>query len=381
MPKITRRRTVTGGTAAPPTAPASAAVIATIDLAAVRHNYRALVRRAGAASCAAVVKGDGYGLGMLPVATVCHQSGARSFFVARLEDGIALRETLDDAEVAILDGLRGRQPDEFTRFRLQPVLGDVGDIERWFASERPTAAFIHIDTGMNRLGVPPHEFSERVVPMLASKKGARIAGYMTHLVSADEIDIALCRQQVESFRTALAGAPAAPRSIVNSSGLYLDPNWVGELARPGKSLAGINPLPPGEPNPMRQAMLVEAPVLQVRRVGRGDSIGYSEGYRATRPIIVATLGIGYTNGYLRSLTNRGVVAFHGIRAPVVGRVSMDLVTVDVTDVPAPALAPGVAEMLGPTIGLSELAQLADSNEHEMQIALGRGCPRKYIGGD
>jgi alanine racemase len=238
---------------------------------------------------------------------------------------------------------------------------------------------IHIDTGMHRLGLKSPEVAA-LAPRIREASPA-LAAYLTHFVAADEVNVRLCAEQVAAFHAAIEGLPPAPHSIANSSGLYLDPAWSANITRPGKALAGINPLPPGESSPVRQVMTVLAPILQVSEIAKGDSVGYAEAFRAARPMRIATLAIGYANGYLRSLSGRGIVAFAGRRAPLVGRVSMDLLTIDVTGVPDTALSDGVAEVLGPTIGLTELAGRAGTNEYETQISLGRGCRRVYVDGD
>ena len=351
--------------------------LATVDLEVVAGNFRVLAAASGPAACAAIVKGDGYGLGMLPEARASWAAGARLFFVARFEDGAVLRAALPKARIGVLDGLSGFSPAEFARETLEPVLGSTGDTRRWFAKAAPGPCMVQVDTGMNRLGLKPRELAGVAETIRSHPKA--IAAWLTHFASADDVDLGFCRDQVARFEAAIAALPPAPRSIVNSSGLYLGvPEWRQAFTRPGKALAGINPMPPGEVSPVWQAMTVTAPILQVSDVARGDSIGYSATFRAARPMRVATLGIGYSNGYLRSLSNRGIVAFGGKRAPVVGRVSMDLVTVDVTGLGDAALADGFGEMLGPTIGLTELAGLAGTNEYEMQISLGRGCKRDYL---
>jgi len=361
--------------------PAQAArreALAVVDLDGIARNYETLATASGSATCAAIVKGDGYGLGMLPVARTCWASGARLYFVARFADGQSLRAALPDARIAILDGLSGWPPKALADLRLEPVLGTRADVRQWLDLPSPGPCMVHVDTGMNRLGLKPRELASVADSVRTHSKA--ITAYLTHFASADDIDLKLCHEQVARFTAAIAGLPPAPKSIVNSSGLYLGvPEWRQAITRPGKALAGINPMPPGEANPMRQVMSVTAPTLQVSEVARGDSIGYSATFRASRPMRIATLGIGYANGYLRALSNRGIVAFNGRRAPVVGRVSMDVTTVDVTVLSDADLSAGFAEILGSTIGLTELAGLAESNEYEMQIALGRGCKRVYVG--
>jgi alanine racemase len=349
---------------------------AVVDLKVIANNYRILAAASGKAICAAVVKGDGYGLGMLPIARTCWEAGARLFFVARFDDGCIVRAELPQARIAVLDGLANWSPEKYGAERLEPVIGTPDDVRIWFAGSAPGPCMIQVDTGMNRLGLKPRELEG--VAELIREHPKSVAAYLTHFASADDVDLAFCRAQVASFKAAIANLPKAPLTVVNSSGLFLAvPDWRQAITRPGKALYGINPMPPGEPSPVEQALTVTAPILQVSEIARGDSVGYSATFRATRPMRIATLGIGYANGYLRSLSNRGVVAFDAKRANLVGRVSMDLTTVDVTALPEAALAAGYAEMLGSTIGLTELAGLAGTNEYELQIALGRGCKRQY----
>ena len=353
-------------------------VVAVIDLDVVARNFRSLAAASGPAICAAVVKGDGYGLGMLPEARASHAGGASKFFVARFEDGLELRAAFPSVDIAVLDGLSGHTPAAFAPPNLVPVLGTPEDVKHWLSEKAPGKFMLQLDTGMNRLGLKPRELTG--VTELLRTHPKLITYYLTHFAAADDVDLGFCRDQVAGFEAMLSGLPAAPRSIVNSSGLYLNvPEWRAAMTRPGKALAGINPMPPSEVNPVSQAMTVTAPILQLSEIARGDSVGYSATFRASRPMRIATLGIGYSNGYLRSLSNRGLVAFNGRVVPVVGRVSMDLVTADVTGLADADLAAGCAEMLGPTIGLTRLAELAGTNEYEMQIALGRGCKRIYVG--
>ena len=354
---------------------------AIVDLAALRANYRQLAELSGAAHGAPVVKGGGYGLGMVAVSKATAAEGARMFLVARREDGEDLRAALPDPEILILDGLGGHDPGDFEVHSLTPVLGDLADIKRWFAKPRRVPAFVHFDTGMSRLGLRPEEAGIAAVILKAAPAGS-IAGYLTHFLKADDADLSRCSGQVTAFRRAIAGLPKARTSIVNSAGLFLDEkrDWRESFTRLGKALYGIHTGPRDKPNPVKPVLSVYAPILQVRDVAAGETVGYGATFTAQVPMRVATLGIGYTNGYLRSLSNKGVVAFGGVRAPLVGRVSMDLLTVDVTLVPELALASGVAEILGPNIGLTELSALAGSNEHEMQITLGSGCHRVYVGG-
>lgn len=353
--------------------------IAVIDLAALAANYRFLQQVSAPALCAPVIKCDGYGLGVAQTGRCLAEAGATLFFVARLEDGIVLREALPAAEIAVLDGVAEGAIGELERQRLMPVLSDGGAIRRWFSTPRAIAACLQVDTGMNRLGIRPEE-AAAFDGLLAGLPGGAVRLHMTHFIAADDGDHARCAHQVARFKTAIAGWPKAPQSIVNSAGLFVDSAWRADITRMGKALHGIRPVAPDVPNPVRPVLSVHAPILQVRSVPIGETAGYSGTWRAERPARLATIGIGYGNGYLRSLTNRGIAAIGGMRVPVVGRVSMDLVTLDVTGIPDGLLAGGVADLLGPAVDISELSALAGSNEHETQIALAHGCRRLYRGG-
>lgn len=352
--------------------------VAVVDLDALARNHAQILQRCGPAECAPVVKGDGYGLGMLTVARKMASLGAKLLFVARLEDGIALRRELPDISIAVLDGPPLEHLEEVEQQRLIPVLGELAAVRAWLSKPRRTRMMVHLDSGMNRLGLPLGE-AATLASLLAGAPARSTAAYLTHLIGADDHDLELCRRQVERFRVATVGLPPAPLSIVNSAGLHLDGLPRGDIVRAGKALYGISPLAPGAANPMASVLAVCAPILQLREVEAGETVGYAGTWRATARRRLATLGIGYANGYLRSLSNRGVVAFGGFRAPVVGRVSMDSIVVDVTDVPEPALETGISEILGPMISIAELAELAGSNEHEMLITLGCGCARLQLG--
>ena len=350
--------------------------LAVIDLDALAANYRQLQRQSAPAACAPVIKCDGYGLGIAEAGSALAGAGAALFFVARLDDGIRLRQAVPDAEIAVLDGIAEAHVREAEQLRLMPGLSSAESIRSWFAVPRTVAACIQIDTGMSRLGLRPGE-APGLNGVLNGLPAGAVRLHMTHLISAGDGDHALCEAQTERFLAAIAGWPRAPRSIVNSAGLYLDRAWHCDITRPGKALHGITPLAPGLPNPLRPVLSVLAPILQIRDVQLGETAGYSATWRSARPARIATVGIGYGNGYLRSLSNRGIAVIGGQRVPVVGRVSMDLITLDVTDVPGPLLAEGFAEMLGPGMDVTELSALAGSNEHEMQIALAHGCHRVY----
>lgn len=354
-----------------------AGAVLTVDLGAIVRNWRALGERLKpGASCAAVVKADAYGLGMADVAPALAAAGCRRFFVAQLDEGIALRGLLPAAEIAVLGGVLPGTVGEFRAHRLAPVLNDLGQLESWRIGGGGEPAILHVDTGMSRLGLSPGELAT-----LAGERhrldGVRLAAVMSHLACADE-ENALNREQLERFRRALAALPPAPASFANSAGIFLGPEFHFDIARPGIALYGGNPLP-GHPNPMLQVVRLQGKILQVREIDRGETVGYGATHTATRPTRIATVGVGYADGWLRALGNRGGAVVAGRQVPLVGRVSMDLITLDVTGI-EPALArPGsFVDLLGDGRTVDEVAAEAGTIAYEILTSLGHRYHRVHL---
>lgn len=352
-----------------------------VDLEAVRENFRRLKAVAGAAECAAVVKGDAYGHGMIPCALALRQAGAETFFVATAGDGAALRSALADATICVLGGYQPEEDEAFVAADLVPVLNSRDQVERWHAVARrlgrPLRSVIHFDTGMNRLGLLADEadWLRGNAHLLADIPPLC---YMSHLSAADDVDLERCESQRNAFLNAVRWLPPAKLSLANSAGSFFGPGFAFDMIRPGKATFGINPLT-GRENPMRQPATVVAPIVQVKTLRRGAPVGYSSTHRLVDQARIATVAIGYANGYLRAASGRSAVCVGGFSAPVVGRVSMDLLTVDVSTVPDWALAPGSpVEILGPGVCDGDLAKACATIEHEVLIALGHGCARRYV---
>ena len=351
----------------------------TVRLDAIAANYRTYCRMTGPCAVAAVVKADGYGLGAAAIAPALAQAGCDSFFVARLAEGVALRRILPQARIFVLDGAQPDAVPALLSHRLIPALNSLADIAAWGAAASAAGtsldAVIHVDTGMNRLGLPPDELA-----ILSGESARRLAGLnivlvMSHLASADE-DSKMNAEQLSRFRQALAMLPPAPASLAASHGAMLGMEYHFDLVRPGVALYGANPQNSAQ-NLMRTAAVLTAKVLQVRRIDTGDSVGYAATFHAKRPTMLATVALGYADGIPRTLSNKGEAAVHGARAAIVGRVSMDMVTLDVTGL---SVNPGDAvEMLGDTITLGEVARTAGTNEYEILTRL-RRMPRVYTGG-
>lgn len=353
--------------------------VLTVDLGAILANWRDLRARHAPGEVAAVVKADAYGLGAGPVGRALAAGGCRHFFVAHLAEGLALRAALGPGPmIAVLNGFA---PGEDGTAALVPVLNGLPDVEAHAraAGGRPAPAILHLDTGMGRLGLDAAE-QARLVADPAPLAGLALRWVMTHLACADEPDHALNRAQAARFAEAAARiAPGVPRSLANSSGLFLGPGFASDLARPGCALYGVNPTP-GRPNPMRVAATLAAPILQVREIPKGASVGYGGAWTAPRPSRIATVAAGYADGYARALSGRGAAGLlDGQAVPLVGRVSMDLLTFDVTD--APAARPGaMVTLMGPAPGLTpdDLAARAGTIGYEILTALGPRYRRAYL---
>ena len=354
------------------TEPKSATGVLYVDLGAIVANWRLLCARHPAGPVAGVVKGDGYGLGAGPVARALYEAGCRHFFVALLDEALAIRDRIPEAMLAVLGGpMPGSEP-AYIAHGIVPVLGSLAEIDAWAGTNRP--AILHIDTGMSRLGLDARDLA------VLRQDPARLAGIelhyiMTHLVSAEAAHDPLNEHQRQRFAEACAALPPVPRSFANSSGIFLGDAFGSDLARPGAALYGINPTP-GQPNPMRQVVRLMARILSVRAIPAGASVGYNATWTATRPSRIATAGVGYADGWDRGLSGRGRAFFDGAPVPLVGRVSMDLTTFDVTDFSA--VAPGGwLEFLGPHQTPDEVADMAGTNGYEILTSLALRLPRVY----
>lgn len=355
----------------------NAGAVLTVDLDAVAANWRLLAARvAPHAGCAAMVKADAYGLGAEKVGPALAKAGAKIFFVATLDEGIRLRRAIAQ-EIGVLEGPRAGTERDLRAHKLTPVVNSLEQLDRWRSSGGGTAT-LHLDTGMSRLGL-----SEREVETLAAEparlKGVDLAWIMSHLVSGEVQHDPDNEAQLARFRAAARRLPQAKLSLANSAGIFLGPAYHFDLVRPGAALYGLAPVE-NAPNPMKTTVRLEAEILTVREIPAGRSVGYNAQWRANRTSRIATVGVGYADGYLRSLTNRGRGYIAGRPIPLVGRVSMDLVTFDVTDLPEADSRPGTPiTLMGPELPPDDLGQLAGTNGYQMLTGLSRRYARRYLG--
>lgn len=341
-----------------------------VDLGAIVANWHTLRNRHGA-DIAGVVKADGYGLGAAPVALALAGAGCRHFFVAQFSEGLALRRAIGPGPmIAVLGGF---PPGADEGAGLTPVLNTPQDVAAWAAAPRQNAGVIlHLDTGMERLGLSQAERAA-LPPGVLDSAGLRYV--MTHLACADEQNNPLTALQAQRFAEAADAFPDTPRSLANSAGIFH--GLSSDLGRPGCAVYGINPTP-WLPNPMRQVMRLTVPVIQTRSVPAGTSVGYGATWIAKRDSQIATIAAGYADGYLRSLSSRGVGIIAGSLAPLAGRVSMDLITLDVTDIPNVQIGDRV-ELIGPQQTPDTVAALAGTIGYEVLTSLGSRYRRRYIG--
>jgi alanine racemase len=363
-----------------PRAHARAQSILEIDLDAIVWNWRRLGAMIGAPSrCAAVIKADAYGLGAARVGPALAAAGCRLFFVATFEEGVVLRRVLPAAEIAVFHGPVAARPSDFLRARLVPVLNDLGQIEAWRRGRREQPAMLHVDTGMARLGLPKDELA-RLEAEPERLHGVALAAILSHLACADDAAHPLNEIQRAAFAAALARLPRVPASLAASSGIFLGPAYHFDFARPGAALYGVNPLA-GVPNPMRQVVHLKGRILQLRDVDAGETVGYGAAHRMARAGRVATIATGYADGWPRSSSHRGSVGILGQRLPVIGRISMDLLTVDVTGIDASAARPGVlVDLLDGDHDVDAAAAEAGTIGYEILTRLGHRALRIYRGG-
>jgi alanine racemase len=342
----------------------------TIDLRALAANYATLAAQAPGAAVAPVVKSDGYGLGAGVVAARLWAEGARSFFVARLSEGLALRAALGPARPAtiyVLDGVGPGEAGPLADADLTPVLNSVDDAVRWRAIGRPAA--LHVDTGMNRLGVTTDEAE--------SLRGLPIAHVMSHLACAAEPGNPANAVQLARFVEARGLFPDATASLAASAGAFLAPDYHFDLIRPGVSLYGGGPCETPDDR-IAPVVTLEAPILQTRELRPGDSVGYGRAFVAHRPMRIGLVAAGYTDGVIRRSMGKAGAFIDGAPAPVL-IVSMDLIAVDLSACPH-ARAGDMVELLGANALLDNLAIAAGSVAHECLVRLSARAERVVAGG-
>ncbi len=361
---------------------ARAGAILTIDVGAIVANWRLLARKVAPAECAAVVKADAYGLGADPVATALAAAGCRTFFVAHLEEGIALRRLLPrTVRICVLHGPMPGTEADFTAHDLLPVLNSLEQVEGFSrhaaAAGRKLPALLQTDTGMSRFGLAPSELDRLIeTDALANLD---IVLHMSHLACADDPANPANPAQRAAFEAVRARLPGVPASLSASSGIFLGPDYHFDLVRPGAALYGIAPQN-GAPNPLSPVVRLQGRVIQLRTVAAEAGVGYGHTAHSGAGTRLATVGVGYADGFLRSLSNTGAAWHGGVRLPILGRVSMDSIILDISALPDGILSPGDSvDLIGPDQDLDALAASAGTIGYEILTSLGARYPRRYRG--
>jgi alanine racemase len=372
-------------TAGPPADEAGG--ILTIDLSAIEANYKTLRMAALAAECAAVVKADGYGLGLEPVAAPLLQAGCVTFFVADLSEGKRLRKVAPDAAIYILNGLPPGTGQAFADHNLRPVIGSTAELAEWdaFASgAKWDGGFaLHVDTGMNRLGVSVEEAAAIAPRINTENHGIRLI--MSHFVTAQFPESQRNQEQMLAFRNVRALFRGVPASIANSSGIFLGSAAHLDIVRPGVALYGVNPTP-GKPNPMKPVVDLKVRIAKVRDIAFGETVGYDATWTARRPSRLAIVTMGYADGFFRSQSGSdqkpgGTLIVNGKPCPIVGRISMDLIALDVTELPAGSVKRGdFATVIGEGRDADAVGEMLGTIGYEVLTSLGRRYARVYKGG-
>ncbi len=338
----------------------------TIDLDAVVANWRALDDMTNCKT-AAVVKADGYGLGAANVAKALFKAGVRQFFVAIAEEAVALREELGDkSEINVFSGHMKGDTDLIRELGLTPMLNSVDQMTHHFETLPGHPFGIQLDTGMNRLGMEPQEWA--AVAELALSQGPRLV--MSHLACADEPDHPMNPHQLGIFKQLTDGINV-PRSLAATGGILLGPDYHFDVTRPGIGLYGGQPFAHAQP-----VVELDLPVIQTRDLAEGEVVGYGNTWQADRPSRIATVSGGYADGIFRILSDKATLYHLDQPCKLVGRVSMDLLTIDITDL---SDTPDKLTLIGPQQGVDQLAKSANTIGYEVLTQLGGRYNRKTFG--
>ena len=363
---------------------AEAGGILTIDLAAIADNWRLLGGKATPSECAAVIKADGYGCGIEPVAHTLARAGCKTFFVADLAEAKRARAAAPDHAIYVLNGLMPNSGPAFAAIKARPVIGSLVEFAEWDAfcasSGWRGGGALHVDTGMNRLGITAEEAVALAPRIRAENHGITLL--MSHLAAAEVSGHALNDKQVKLFREVRLLYRGIPSSLANSAGIFLGSAAHCDMVRPGAALYGVNPLP-GHANPMRPVVQLHARIVHVRSVARGETVGYDATWTAKRTTRLALAAVGYADGFPRALSASddrpgGTAIIAGQRCPLAGRISMDLLAIDVTDLPDGVGRRGeLATLIGGPLDIDAVADTAGTIGYEVLTRLGHRYHRLY----
>ena len=353
-----------------------------INIDSIIHNYQLINKKVRNTECAAVLKADAYGMGASVIAKALDKAGCSTFFVATIDEGIELRACFrkNENKIAVLSGLLEESEDIFYYNKLTPVLNDIEQIKKWDIYNRQkkisAPGILHIDTGMNRLGLTISEFHD-IMEKSTELKELHVGWIMSHLACGDQPDDIMNKKQLSFFLNTKKKFPNMKASLANSAGVFLGQSYHLDMVRPGIALYGSGsgsiPL-----KPLKQVIKLYSRILQIRTLSSGASVGYGASYRVSKSTRVATVGLGYADGYLRSLSNCSWVFFNSVRLPVIGRISMDYITIDITKIASEKIKKGdFIEIIGEKFTLDDLATVANTVPHEILTRLGTRHHRIY----
>lgn len=343
--------------------------ILTIDLDAVASNWRALdALSVPGVETAATVKADAYGLGVAPVARALYAAGARRFFVAVAEEGAVLRDALGpEPAIHVYSGHMPGDAGILSHHALIPMLNSIEQITGHIESLPGHPFGVQLDSGMNRLGMEPDEWAA-VTRLVMGQNPVLL---MSHLACADEPDHPMNAQQLAAFHQMTDGLPV-PRSLAATGGVLLGPDYHFDLTRPGIGLYGALPFEDAAP-----VVQLSIPVIQTRSLAPGETVGYANSWTADEPARLATIAAGYADGITRHISNQGVLFHDDIPCPLVGRVSMDLITVDITHLDSD---PDTLQLFSVMQTVDDIAEIAGTIGYEVLTSLGPRYARRYVSG-
>lgn len=352
-----------------------------VDLQALIQNYQTLCKHAKGVQCAAVVKADAYGLGIESVSKALSQAGCNHFFVAHLNEAVELRQYLPDAGIYVFHGLLSGQEEVFKAYNIVPIINGIRQLVLWqqAATHQPLPTVLHIDTGMNRLGMGIDDIKTLMEEGGNPFPHLDVRLVMSHLASASSPRSKVNKEQLALAKQVKSYFSDVPMSLAASAAIYLGKEYHFDLVRPGCALYGVTPL--AKMKDIKPVVTLISKIIQFRNVTEGNGVGYGCDFVTKRPSVIATIPVGYADGYARCIGNKknnSYVTIQGHKAPIVGRISMDTITLDVTDVPSEHIYLGSeVELIGQYVTVNDVAKWAGTIGYEVLTLLGRRYKRVY----
>ncbi len=354
-----------------------------VDLSKIQKNYKTYQEQVAPAKTSTVLKADAYGLGVGKIFLALLEVDCQDFFVATLGEGIFLRNLSKKGNIYILNGIKYDEIEAFAECNLVPVLNDLAQINIWndFAKKQNQkfSAILHIETGLNRQAISFLEVKKIAKTTRKILSNIDVLYVIGHLACANQIDNVRNKEQLNRFKEIIKLLPNYKYSLVNSSGIFLGKEYHFDLVRPGAGLFGINPTPYFKANPMEQVFNLMSKVIHIKKIEEDGMVGYGNICPVAKNMVLATVPIGYADGYLRSLSNKSYVYIKNKSVPVLGYVSMDMIMIDISSFKKNEIKIGdEVEIIGENVKLSQLASRAETISYEIIASLGHRCRRNYL---